>query len=237
VTSQNWDSAQGEAPRPDTITEAMKCSKEGTYHDCPQKDPTSSWTSQMQMFVPNQWTEAADRCGWIREKLKVAEVGGPAVSITLTHKIPQTLDHQPGCIHQQIWAPPPPTHIYSIGLLGLSSVREEASNPQETGGCWAVVANIFNPSTQEAEAGWFLSSRLASSTGWVPGQPELHRETLSQKTNKQANKQTIKRERETGGPREFRCQVGCGVGTSSWRQRCGKEVWDGEQSEGRLEGG
>jgi hypothetical protein len=27
-----------------------------------------------------------------------------------------------------------PTHIYSRGLLGLGSVREDAPNPQETGG-------------------------------------------------------------------------------------------------------
>ena len=45
-----------------------------------------------------------------------------------------------------------------------------------------VVAHIFNPSTQEAESGEFLSSRPAWSTEGVPGQPELHRETLSRKT-------------------------------------------------------
>jgi hypothetical protein len=42
----------------------------------------------------------------------------------------------------------------------------------------AVVAYAFNPSTWEAEAGGFLSSRSAWSTEWVPGQPGLHRETL-----------------------------------------------------------
>jgi hypothetical protein len=50
--------AQGEAPRPDTITEAMVCSQE-VYPDCLLKD----LTSQMQIFAPNQWTEAADPCG------------------------------------------------------------------------------------------------------------------------------------------------------------------------------
>jgi hypothetical protein len=40
----------------------------------------------------------------------------------------------------------------------------------------------FNPSTWEAEAGRFLSSSPAWSTERVPGQPGLHRETLSQKT-------------------------------------------------------
>jgi hypothetical protein len=53
-----------------------------------------------------------------------------------------------------------------------------------------VVAHAFNPSTGEAEAGRFLSSRPAWSTEWVPGQPGLYRETLSQ--NKQTNKQTNK---------------------------------------------
>ena len=43
----------------------------------------------------------------------------------------------------------------------------------------AVVAHAFNPSTREAEAGGFLSSRSAWSTKLVPGQPELYRETLS----------------------------------------------------------
>jgi hypothetical protein len=36
-----------------------------------------------------------------------------------------------------------------------------------------VVAHAFNPSTWEAEAGGFLSSRPAWSTKWVPGQPGL----------------------------------------------------------------
>jgi hypothetical protein len=44
-----------------------------------------------------------------------------------------------------------------------------------------MVAHAFDPSTREAEAGGFLSSRPAWSTEGVPGQPELHRETLSQK--------------------------------------------------------
>jgi hypothetical protein len=46
-----------------------------------------------------------------------------------------------------------------------------------------MVAQTFNPSTWEAEAGGFLSSRPAWSTEWVPGQPGLYRETLSWKKN------------------------------------------------------
>jgi hypothetical protein len=54
-----------------------------------------------------------------------------------------------------------------------------------------VVAHVFNPSTREAEAGGFLSSRPAWSTKWVPGQPGLHRETLARKTNKQTKKRHL----------------------------------------------
>jgi hypothetical protein len=46
----------------------------------------------------------------------------------------------------------------------------------------AVVSHAFDPRTQKAEAGGFLSSRPAWSTKWVSGQPGLYRETLSQKT-------------------------------------------------------
>ena len=50
-----------------------------------------------------------------------------------------------------------------------------------------VVAHTFDPSTREAEAGEFLSSRPAWSTEWVPGQPGLHRETLSLKNQTKPN--------------------------------------------------
>jgi hypothetical protein len=47
--------------------------------------------------------------------------------------------------------------------------------------------HAFNPSTWEAEAGGFLSSRPAWSTEWVPRQPGLYRETLSKKKKKKEN--------------------------------------------------
>ena len=47
------------------------------------------------------------------------------------------------------------------------------------------MAHIFNASTQDADTGGSLSSRLAWSTDWVLGHQGLHRETLSQtKQNK-----------------------------------------------------
>jgi hypothetical protein len=41
MTGPNWDPAQGEAQRPDTITDAKVCLQTGVYYDCPPKDPTS----------------------------------------------------------------------------------------------------------------------------------------------------------------------------------------------------
>jgi hypothetical protein len=51
-----------------------------------------------------------------------------------------------------------------------------------------VVEHAFKPSTWEAKAGGFLSSRSAQSTKGVPGQPGLYRETLSQKKPKKKKK-------------------------------------------------
>jgi hypothetical protein len=60
-----------------------------------------------------------------------------------------------------------------------------------------VVVHAFNPSTQEAEAGRFLSSRPAWSTKWVTGQPGLYRETLSQKTKQNKTKQNRTKQNKT----------------------------------------
>jgi hypothetical protein len=67
-----------------------------------------------------------------------------------------------------------------------------------------MVAHTFNPSPRKAEAGRFLSSRLAWSTKWVPGQPELHRETLSWKTNKQTKNKTKQNKKRLMFPDFFR---------------------------------
>ena len=115
VIGPKWDPAQGEVPRPHAVTEAMVRSQKGTYHDCSLKEPTSSsWKSQKQIFTPNQWTEAADLCGWIRGKLEDDEeegdpVGGPAVSINLD---PWDLSYTGPPNRQHISADmKPPTHI------------------------------------------------------------------------------------------------------------------------------
>ena len=66
----------GKGPSPYTTSEAMECSQNGAYHDCTPNDPKSSWKSQVQIFTPKQWTEAADPSGSMREKLKEAEEEG-----------------------------------------------------------------------------------------------------------------------------------------------------------------
>jgi hypothetical protein len=74
-------------------------------------------------------------------------------------------------------------------------------------GSRAVVAHTFNPSTREAEAGGFLSSRPAWSTELVPGQPELHRELLTRK-----NKQTKNKTKQTNKKNKTKKQKNKGKG-------------------------
>jgi hypothetical protein len=73
-----------------------------------------------------------------------------------------------------------------------------------------MVVYTFNPSTWEAEAGGFLSSRPAWSTKGVPGQPGLYRETLSQKTkqNKTNKKQTNKKQKKRKKKRDMTTKTG-----------------------------
>ena len=77
-------------------------------------DPKSNWKSQVQIFTPNQWTEAADPSGSMREKLEEAEeegnpVWGQAVSFNLD--LQDLSDTEPP-IRQNIQADMmPQTHI------------------------------------------------------------------------------------------------------------------------------
>ena len=51
-----------------------------------------------------------------------------------------------------------------------------------------VAAHVFNPSTQEVEAGRSLNLKSAWSTQQVPGQLGLHRETVLQNKKQQLKK-------------------------------------------------
>jgi hypothetical protein len=85
----------------------------------------------MQIFALNQWTEAADPCGWIRESVEKAEEEGPAVSFNVDL---QVLSNTGPPIRQHTPADVSPQQINSRGLLGLCSSRDDVPNPQETGG-------------------------------------------------------------------------------------------------------
>jgi hypothetical protein len=117
----------------------------------------------MLIFVPNLWTETADPCGWIRDKMEEVEeegdpVGGPAVSINLnplppaSPEISKTLDHQPGSIHKLLWGL---QHIYSRGLPSLGSIREDAPNLQENKG----------PKKFRGGVGWGGGGKILVETG------------------------------------------------------------------------
>ena len=179
-TGPKWEPAQGEVPRPETVTEAMEHSHKGIYHDCHQKNPKNSWKSHVQIFTPNQWTEAVDLCGWIREKLEETEeegdpVGGSTDSITLDPGNSQTLNHQLGRMHQLIWRH---QHICSRRLPGLSSVREDASNPQETG----------DPREFRGLVEWRVREGDVGAFSWIQGLRRRYGTWNSQRVDQEGNK-------------------------------------------------
>ena len=68
----------------------------------------------MQIFTPNQWTEAADPSGSMREKLEEAEeegnpIGRPAVSTNLDHR--DDSDTEPPTRQHTLAGMRLPTHI------------------------------------------------------------------------------------------------------------------------------
>ena len=80
------------------------------------------------------------------------------------------------------------TYIFFLGWMPRSNCWLcGVCCPGVTVGCVVCVFSL-RTATLEAEAGGFLSSRPACSTEWVPGQPGLHRETLSQKTKPKKKK-------------------------------------------------
>jgi hypothetical protein len=79
----------------------------------------------MQIFIPNQWTEAADPCGCIGENLEEAEEGNPIRRPTVLTNLdpwdlsetgPPTRQHTPSEIR-------PPTHIQERAARSGLSLR------------------------------------------------------------------------------------------------------------------
>jgi hypothetical protein len=79
---------------------------------------------------------------------------------------------------------------------------------------------VLHPSTLEAEAGSCLSYKLAWATGRVPGQPELHRKTLSWKTKTQENETTKpKQQQKNKQMKSWPRRGGCGEQAGGLRVR------------------
>jgi hypothetical protein len=67
--------------------------------------------------------------GWKELRRRVTLYKDQQSQLTWTLEISQTLRHQPGSIHYLVRGP---SHIYSRGLPGLASVREDVPNSRET---------------------------------------------------------------------------------------------------------
>lgn len=63
---------------------------------------------------------------------------------------------------------------------------------KKTSGSWEVVAHVFNQHTQEAEAGWSLSSRSVWYTEQVRGRGETVSKKDKQKNEKEKNRKEKK---------------------------------------------
>ena len=99
-----------------------------------------------------------------------------------------------------------------------------------------MVAHAFNPSTQEAEVGGFLSLRPAWSTKWVPGQPGLHRETLSQTTTPKKKKRKERLISAIGFQKgSIHAWAEHGVSGRMWKRR-GVHSWQAIAEKVRQEG-
>jgi hypothetical protein len=93
-----------------------------------QKTQQAAERVKMQIFAPNQWTEAAKLCGWIREKLEEAEEeGDPVRGPAIPNELDQILSLCTDChflsaqdklkSSEKKW---PPLRKYLIGLLCMA---------------------------------------------------------------------------------------------------------------------
>ena len=136
VNGSRWGPAWGKAPRPYTTTEAMKCSQKGAYYDCTRMTQKATVrvrcrylhsTNGQKLLIPLvQWGKS-----WKKLRRRATLYEDKQSHLTWISKTSLTLSHQSGKIYKLTWCP---KHTYSRGLPGLGLVREDAPNPQETGG-------------------------------------------------------------------------------------------------------
>ena len=108
VTGPNWDLAEGEAPRLDTITDLWRAHKTGLIMTALQKTQQAAervrcrylhLTNGQKLLTPVVELEES----W--KKLRLPYKEDQQSQFTWTHMINQTLDHQPGNIHQLLRGP------------------------------------------------------------------------------------------------------------------------------------
>ena len=165
-TGPKWEPAQGEVPRPETVTEAMEHSHKGIYHDCHQKNPKNSWKSHVQIFTPNQWTEAVNHCGWSREKLWETEEENNPVGDQQSIKLDplRSLRHWTNsqAAHTSWYEPPPTPNTYTaedcrvwvqLEKMYLTLNKQEAQGVLRSGGVgngkWGVVTSYWRQGSGE----------------------------------------------------------------------------------------
>jgi hypothetical protein len=112
-------------------------------------------------------------CGFVCLFWDLCQVSQAALEFTI--QLWRNLNFQSSCFRCQGLGFEECTTVSSLWVLKIGNSQ-------------AVVVHTFSPGTWEAEAGGFLSWRPAWSTEWVPGQPGLYRETLSQKTKTKLKK-------------------------------------------------
>jgi hypothetical protein len=130
---------------------------------------------QMQILIPNQWREAGEPSGWIRKRPEEAEeegnlIGRPAVSTSLD---PRDLSDTEPPIRQHTLADMRPQHIFSRGLPGLATVREEAPNLGET------------PEAPGSRDVWWGGGRGVETSSWRQGRRNGMRN--SERTDRKGN--------------------------------------------------
>jgi hypothetical protein len=134
VTGPSWDPAQGKA-RALTLLLMLwwTCRQEPSMatlweaHQAAARVRYRYWHPTNGQKLGNPVVQLGK--SWKKLSRRAAPWEDQQSQLSWTHKISQTLSHQPGSIHHLIWGS---QQVYSWGQPGLASVREATPNPQET---------------------------------------------------------------------------------------------------------
>ena len=131
MTGPTWDLSYGQAPNPDTITDAMLCLQTGAQHGCPLSGSTSICLKKMQTLTGIHSMEVRDLYGRLRGRVEESVGDINPIRIATVSWNPQSskrLSYQSKSTHDLAHEP---WHICCRGLFCLASVEEDVSNPGE----------------------------------------------------------------------------------------------------------